>query len=101
MKKLLSVYLILLLSHPAYALIEPSDGKYALILFASKSDYAIRILNTETLTMFTVAFDAGDISRLAAFTDHPNSEYPVAIQFIANDLVIINTESGIRLFRIQ
>ena len=39
--------------------------------------------------------------RHRGFGNGLNADYPVGIRFVANDLIIINTESGIRLFRIQ
>lgn len=77
------------------------DGKYAFVVILDNGVASARILNTETLDASVVAFEEGVITTKAAFGNAANADYPVGIQFIANDLIIINTESGIRLFRIR
>ncbi|MBQ5770136.1 MAG: hypothetical protein IIW08_03065, partial [Clostridia bacterium] len=84
----------------ANAVLSP-DGKFAFIVILDNGIASARILNTETLDVSIVAFEEGVITTKAAFGNAANADYPVGIQFIANDLIIINTESGIRLYRIQ
>lgn len=84
----------------ANAVLSP-DGKYAFVVILNNGIASARILNTETLDVSMVSFEEGDISVKAAFANASNFDYPVGIQFIANDLIIINTDDGIRLFRIR
>ena len=84
----------------ANAVLSP-DGKFAFIVILDNGIASARILNTETLDVSIVAFEEGVITTKAAFGNAANADYPVGIQFIANDLIIIKTENGIRLYRIQ
>lgn len=83
------------------------DGKYAFVIFriaekfATENCFSACILNTETLGVSPVSYEEGDIGLKSAFGSAYNADYPVGIRFIANDLIIINTDDGIRLFRIR
>ena len=76
------------------------DGKYALVLIGSNNAPSARMINTETLEVSPVAFEEGVFGMQSFYGTPMSGDYPVGIQLIANDLVIISTESGIRLFRI-
>lgn len=78
------------------------DGKYAFVVFLN-ADGAVsaRILNTKTLDVSLILAEEGVLSRFASFGTGMSTNYRVAIQFIANDLIVINTENGVRLFRIS
>lgn len=93
------------LNHPILinAALSP-DGKYAFLIFyhiGGDSAFFARILNIETLGVSPVSFEEGDIGLKAGFGNAMGADYPVGIRFIANDLIIINTDDGIRLFRIR
>lgn len=86
------------------------DGKYAFVVFgiqpqfqkySDENCFYARILNTETLEVSCVSFEEGTIGMKSAFANVQSADYPVGIRFIANDLIIINTDDGIRLFRIR
>ncbi len=77
------------------------DGKYALVLIGQKHSFSARIVNTETLEISPVRFDEDLINMSVIYGAGVSADYPVGMQFIANDLMIIATENGIRLFRIQ
>ena len=76
------------------------DGKYALVVIGNQNSPVCRIINTETLEVSPVAFEEGVLGMTSFYGTPMSGDYPVGIQLIANDLVIISTESGIRLFRI-
>lgn len=80
------------------------DGKYAFVLFshiANNERYSARILNTETLEVSVVTFDEGTIGVNSAYDSITGRNYPIGVRFIANDLVVINTDDSVRLFRIH
>ncbi len=76
------------------------DGKYALVLIGNQNNPACRIINTETLEISPVVFEEGVIDMKSYYGTAMSADYPVGIQLIANDLVLINTQNGVRLFRI-
>lgn len=84
----------------ANAVLSP-DGKYAFIVILNNGIASARILNTETMDVSMVSFEEGDVSVKAAFANASNIDYPIGVQWIRNDLILINTESGVRLFRIM
>lgn len=94
-----------ILTYPALSTASLSpDGKYAFLTFSEVGDmlnsYA-RILNTQTLSLSNVEFDEGVITPHSIFSSGYSAQYPIGANFIANDLVLINTKEGVKLFRIQ
>ena len=76
------------------------DGKYALVLIGNLNNPACRIINTETLEVSTVTFNEDVFGQKSYYATPMAGDYPVGVQLIANDLLIVSTDSGIRLFRI-
>ncbi|MBR3927461.1 MAG: hypothetical protein IKJ65_00510 [Clostridia bacterium] len=80
------------------------NGEYVFLVFSHiKRDggFSARIMNTKTLEISPVSFEEGLIGVNCSYATPLSNSYPLGVNFITNDLIVINTQDGLKLFKIQ
>lgn len=74
------------------------DGKHALTVHRTGSEYVLNLVNLETLEIKNVEFPGRFEGQRAAFDSPMSNSYPLGVNMLSDTLVVINTQKGPRLF---
>lgn len=80
------------------------NGEYVFLVFSHigrDGNFSTRIMNTKTLEISPISFEEGLIGVGCSYATPLSNSYPLGVNFITNDLIVINTQDGLKLFKIQ